>query len=155
MRYLLLLAFAVPVFAQFAPNEPLRARQQTRLTFADGKTIRVDVVDTPLERERGLMFRRKLPKDYGMLFVFPREESMNFWMKNTLVPLDIVFIHADKTVQRVHGEVKASKESTPDDKVALAPGTGQYVLELTAGAAARHKLKEGDAFRFDVEIPER
>jgi uncharacterized membrane protein (UPF0127 family) len=151
----LLLAAAASVFALSPNGEPLRARKQTRLTFPDGQMIRVDVVDTPLERERGLMFRRKLPSDYGMLFVFPREERMNFWMKNTWVSLDILFIHDDKTIQRIHKKVKPSTAKTADDEVALAPGQGQYVLELPAGTSARRKLKEGDALKFEVEPAER
>src|SRR5438105_1817030 len=139
----LLLAFALSLSAQMAPyGEPLHARQQASLKFPDGQTIQVDVVDTPLERERGLMFRRKLPKDYGMLFVFPREEPMTFWMKNTWSSLDILFISADKRISSLHKKVKASMEKTTDEQVARVGGAGQFVLELPAGAAARHKLKE-------------
>lgn len=152
----LLLALALAAAAQLTPyGEPLRARQQTALTFPDGKTIQVDVVDTPLERERGLMFRRKLPKDYGMLFVFPREEPMTFWMKNTWASLDILFIGADRRLSRIHRKVKPSTEKTTDEQVARAGGAGQFVLELPAGAASRHKLNEGDALKFEAAIPPR
>ncbi|MDE2236469.1 MAG: DUF192 domain-containing protein, partial [Elusimicrobia bacterium] len=108
--------------------------KRARLAFADGKAIQVDVVDTPAQRERGLMFRRRLPRDYGMLFVFPAQLKLNFWMKNTLVSLDMVFIGADKRITVVHPRMKASTLRTPDDRVAIAGGLAQYVLELPAGA---------------------
>ncbi|MBI3551352.1 MAG: DUF192 domain-containing protein [Elusimicrobia bacterium] len=149
MRILLTLALAAQA------GSPLKARKQTTLDFPDGKRIVADVVDTPVERERGLMFRKKLPKDYGMLFVFSRELPMTFWMKNTLVSLDIVFIGADKKVTKVHERVKASTEKTPDEDVARVGGPAQFVLELPAGAAARHRLKEGEPLAFKAEPPER
>ncbi len=101
------------------------------------------------------MFRRNLSRDYGMLFVFPRQMPMQFWMKNTFVPLDIVFIGADKRITVVHKRVKASTERTPDVEVARAGGVAQFVLELPTGAADRRKLKEGQTLTFDVAIPER
>jgi uncharacterized protein len=134
-------------------GEPLKASKRAPLTFPDGQTIQADVVDTPLDRERGLMFRRKLARDYGMLFVFPAQRSITFWMKNTLVPLDMVFIDRDKTITAVFERVRASTEKTPDSEVARAGGVALYVLELPAGAAKRHKLAEGQALRFETPIP--
>lgn len=132
----------------------LKASKHTELVLPDGFVVHADVVDTPLDRERGLMYRRKLAKDYGMLFVFPREMPMQFWMKNTLVSLDMLFIGADKKITRVHERVKASTEQTPDDEVARAGGPALYVLELPAGTAAKHKLKAGQELKFDVLIPQ-
>ena len=125
------------------------------LTFPDGKTIQADVVDTPAARERGLMDRRKLDPDYGMLFVFPREMPLNFWMKNTWVPLDMVFIGADKKVTVVHENVPASTPKMTEDQYARRGGKGLYVLELPAGAARRRKLKAGQALKFETPIPTR
>ena len=132
---------------------PQTVRTKAALTLPGGKVLRVDVVDTPKEREVGLMCRTRLPKDYGMLFVFPAEMDLGFWMKHTLVPLDILWIGADKTITVVHARLKASTLDEPDSKVATARGRGQYVLELPAGAAARYGLKAGDALAFDVGIP--
>ncbi len=134
-------------------GEPLKARKHAALSFPDGKRITVDVVDTPDEREKGLMFRTKLAKDYGMLFVFPAESQMTFWMKNTLVPLDIVFIGADKKITIAHEKVKSSTVDTPDDDVARVSGVSQFVLELPSGASKRHHLKEGQELKFKAEIP--
>lgn len=134
-------------------GQPLKATKHVALTFADGKTIRVDVVDTPIDRERGLMYRRKLPRDYGMLFVFNRAEPLTFWMKNTFVPLDMVYIGPDKRVTAVFKRVKASTEKTPDEEVARVGAPAQFVLELPAGAASRHKVAVGQTVAFDVTIP--
>jgi uncharacterized membrane protein (UPF0127 family) len=157
--FLLAMLFTLPAACGAAPSDapaaaaPLKASKQTDLTLPDGKTLRVDVVDTPFDRERGLMYRKNLPADYGMLFVFPAEMPMSFWMKNTLVPLDMLFIGSDKKVNVLHENVKASKLDTPDEKVARAGGVAQFVLELPAGAIKRRKLKKGDALKFDAPIP--
>ncbi len=112
-----------------------------------------EVADTPDLRETGLMFRQSLPKNYGMLFVFPDEQDRRFWMKNTWVSLDIVFIGADKTVRRIHERVKASTSQTTDAEIARVGGPGQFVLELPAGSAKRYRLKEGRRLDFLVDIP--
>ncbi len=132
---------------------PQTVAKKAKLTFPDHQTIVVDVVDTPATRETGLMCRTKLKRDYGMLFAFPADMDLNFWMKKTLVSLDIIWISADKKVTVIHDRLKASKADTPDDKVVTARGTGMYVLELPAGAAARHGLKAGDALDFAVAAP--
>lgn len=131
-----------------------KAAKQTPLTTPGG-TLIVDVVDTPETREIGLMHRKKLPPKYGMLFVFPFPSRMQFWMKNTLAPLDILFIDSDKKVTGVHENVKASTYKTPDEDVARAAGYGLYVLELPAGGAKRWKLEKDSQLSFDVAIPEK
>ena len=153
-RGVLALAAACALCAA-APLEPQKPEKQCRLSFASGRQITADVVDTPAAREKGLMFRRSLPRDYGMLFVFPRQMLMSFWMKNTWVSLDIVFIGADKRVTRVHERVRPSAEETTDERVARVGGPAQYVLELPAGAARRHGIKAGQLVGFEAEAPER
>lgn len=154
---LLLLALSSCAYAgaPAAPADcvPQKVVLKTGMTMPDGKKIRVDVVATPAEREIGLMCVTKMPKDYGMLFVFPNEMFLNFWMKNTLVPLDILWIGADKKITIIHANLPASTTSTPDDKIATAGGKGQYVLELAAGESKRRKLKAGDKLNFAVAIP--
>lgn len=129
--------------------------KKAKLTFPGGKTITVDVADTPHTREIGLMCRTKLPKDYGMLFVFPNEMGLGFWMKNTLVSLDLLWLGADKRIANIAPKLKASKLDTPEDKIARAGGRGQYVLELPAGDIARRRLKVGDRLEFDIATPEK
>lgn len=154
MKALLLAALGLAGAAIPLPPEQVLPPKTARLVMPGG-AITVDVVDTPAAREKGLMFRKSLKPDYGMLFVFPMELDLGFWMKNTYVPLDIVFIGADKKVTVVHRNVRASTEKTTDEEVARAGGRGQYVLELPAGAAKRWKLREGAKLRFEVVVPER
>ena len=132
------------------PGLPQAPARRASLRFASGRRIRADVVDTDATREKGLMFRKSLPKGYGMLFAFPVETDLGFWMKNTWVSLDIVFIGKDKRVTRVHERVPASTQETTDRDVARVRGPGQYVLELPAGAARRYGLKEGQTVSFTV-----
>lgn len=152
-----LAALSVPAFAAMpdgsAACKPQKAPRRAKLTYPNGKTVVVDVVDTPASRETGLMCRTKLGKDYGMLFSFPAEMDLNFWMKNTLVSLDILWIGADKRITVIHDHMKKSTTETPDSQVAAAGGRGQYVLELPAGAAGRLKLKAGDRLKFETPIP--
>jgi uncharacterized membrane protein (UPF0127 family) len=136
-----------------AACRPQTVRKKTVMVTPKGAKIRADVVDTPKERETGLMCRTRLPKDYGMLFVFPADISLGFWMKHTLVSLDILWIGADKRITTIAPRLKASTLDEPDSKVATARGRGQYVLELPAGAAERYGLKVGDALDFSADIP--
>ena len=146
---------AAPAGAAPSQAAPQKAQKHCVMSFASGRQIKADVVDTPASREKGLMFYRELPKDYGMLFVFHMEMAMTFWMKNTWVSLDIVFIDRDKRITRVHERVRPSAEDTADADVARVGGPAQYVLELPAGAARRFKLKPGQRAAFDVVVPER
>lgn len=161
MKILLLAtALALPALAGAAAASaskcvPQKAVKKTALTFPDGKTIKIDIVDTPMSREVGLMCVTKVKHDYGMLFVFPQDMFLNFWMKNTLVSLDILWIGADKKIAVIHEKLKASTVDTPDDQVATAGGKGQYVLELAAGEAKRRGLKAGDQLKFEALIPEK
>lgn len=168
MRLLLLLALAACAAEPEAPAPkpashgaapaacvPQKLEKKVSLKLPKGKPIVVDVADTPSTRETGLMCVTKMPRDYGMLFVFPQEMGLGFWMKNTLVSLDILWIGADKRVNHIAPRLKASKTDTPDDKVARAGGRGMYVLELAAGEAKRRRLKVGDHLDFDVAPAEK
>jgi uncharacterized protein len=99
----------------------------------------IEVASTNQERALGLMFRRSLPENGGMLFLYDRPQPAAMWMKNTLIPLDMVFISADGTVHRI--EQNAEPHST-----ALIPSEGPVVavLELNGGEAAKIGLKRGD-----------
>lgn len=157
MRILaLLLALAAPACAAPAAKcvaQKVPAGKKIAMTLPDGKKLKIDLVDTPMSREIGLMCVKKMPKDYGMLFAFPSEMYLNFWMKNTLVPLDIIWIGADKKIAVIHEKLHESTVDTPDEKVVTAGGKGQYVLELASGEAGRRGLKPGDLLTFDAPIP--
>lgn len=156
----LLLALSPEAFAGGAPAakcvpQKVAEAKKTALTFPDGKSIKIDLVDTPMTREIGLMCVTKMPRTYGMLFVFSQDMYLNFWMKNTLVPLDILWIGPDKKITVIHEKLKASTVETPNDKIATAGGKGQYVLELASGEASRRKLKAGDQLKFEAAIPDK
>jgi uncharacterized membrane protein (UPF0127 family) len=99
----------------------------------------IEVMTTFQERARGLMFRRSLPENSGMLFLYDRPEPAAMWMKNTFIPLDMVFIAPGGTVHRIE------KNTEPfSTKTISSDGSIIAVLELNAGAADRIKLKPGD-----------
>jgi uncharacterized protein len=99
----------------------------------------VEVARTPQEQARGLMFRESLAADAGMIFPFPSPRPASFWMKNTLIPLDMIFIRADGTIARIAANtVPHSLEPVGVDEPVAA------VLELRGGRAAELGIKEGD-----------
>ncbi|OGR60541.1 MAG: hypothetical protein A2X36_09965 [Elusimicrobia bacterium GWA2_69_24] len=123
---------------------------QVKILLPDGKEIAAEVADTPEARERGLMFRTAMAPDTGMLFVFDKEEGLQFWMKNTLIDLDMVWLDAQKKITVVHADVPRSRLDTPEERLARRAGLGLYVLELAAGEARRHNLQKGQVLHFAV-----
>lgn len=101
--------------------------------------FRVEVMRDDAARQRGLMFRQHLPADRGMLFDFERTAPIAMWMKNTLIPLDMLFIRADGSVARIEERTEPLSERTiPSGEPVRA------VLELDGGTAARLGLRAGD-----------
>lgn len=143
-RYLLALAALLCVCA-------CKSYQTIPVTLPDGFVVNARVADTPQKQERGLMFVKKLPENEGMIFVFDQDKAQTFWMKNTLIDLDMVFINAQKTVTGVAAEMPHSYTYTPDNEVAYAQGQGQYVLELAAQTAAKHGVMPGTQLDFTYE----
>jgi uncharacterized protein len=111
---------------------------------AGGTTVvRVEVARTPAQREHGLMDRPRLDADAGMVFVFEESAPHAFWMRNTLIPLDLLFIGEDGRVGAIVGRQPLSLETT-DGGVA-----SRYVLEVNGGWAQAHGVKPGDRVRFE------
>ncbi len=108
--------------------------------------VSVEVARDPYAWSKGLMFRESLPEHDGMLFVFPDEAPRSFWMKNTLIPLDMLFISRDKRI------VTIRKNATPCttvtcptyDSTVVVP----FVLEVNAGFVDRYGIREGDLVEF-------
>lgn len=138
------LFFILAMFFMTACN----SYKTTSVTLPDGFKVQAAIADTPQSREKGLMFITDLPEDKGMLFVFDEEQLQQFWMKNTLIDLDMVFIGADKKVTSVSAEVPHSYSYTPDSDVAVAVGYGQYVLEVPAKTAAKHGVVPNAELKF-------
>jgi hypothetical protein len=105
--------------------------------------LRLAVADSEHRRERGLMCVTALRPRGGMLFVFAGDAIQTFWMKNTLIPLDMVWVRADGRIDEVAAEVPASTLTTPDDAVARRSGRGRYVIELAGGEARRDGIAVG------------
>ncbi len=105
--------------------------------------FRVELARTPAEHEIGLMFRKHLDPDAGMLFLFERPSLQTFWMKNTLIPLDMIFIGADR---RVVGIVEKAEPQTLTARRVNEPS--QYVLEIGGGLAAERGIRAGQQVEF-------
>lgn len=117
-----------------------------------GARYRVEIADDDTERARGLMFRDALPADQGMLFIHDREEPLAYWMKNTRIPLDILYFDgARRLVSQQRGVPPCSAGDRCPPYPSGAPA--RYVLELNAGQAARLGLRDGEELRLDPRIP--
>lgn len=111
--------------------------------------FRVEIADTPEARRQGLMFRESLSSGAGMLFVFEQPHSASFWMKNTLIPLDMLFVEPDGRVGHVH------ENAVPGDLTAIPGGENiQFVVEINGGLARRLGLAEGAVLRHPAVNPE-
>jgi uncharacterized membrane protein (UPF0127 family) len=106
-------------------------------------SVRVEIAETPEQRQQGLMYRRQLDPDAGMLFLFERPQHNSFWMRNTYVPLDMIFITPD---WKILGIVENATPQTDDPR--SVPGDSQYVLEVNAGFSRSHQLAPGTVVRF-------
>lgn len=99
----------------------------------------VEFVDTDESRAKGLMFRKEMAEDHGMLFDFRREQPVWFWMKNTYLPLDMIFARADGVI------VSIARDAVPlSEETISSGGSVRFVLEVVAGTAARLGVKPGD-----------
>jgi len=104
----------------------------------------VQLADDPDERRKGLMFRESMPEDHGMLFDFPRAQRRSFWMKNTPLPLDIIFIRANGRI----ANIERGEPFTLDP--VRSKGRARAVLELNAGTVERLGIKPGDQVRHAI-----
>jgi uncharacterized membrane protein (UPF0127 family) len=129
----MLVAFAFPAHAQ--TFEPLTIVTQGGQRHA----FQVEVARNDADRAQGLMYRRSMPADRGMLFDFGRVEPVAMWMQNTYLPLDMLFVRPDGTIARVAANAEPlSTRTIPSGEPVLA------VLELNAGTTARLGIKAGD-----------
>jgi len=121
---------------------------QTRATVSGpwGRAhFSVVLADDSSERARGLMFVESLPMLEGMLFVYPEPQSVTFWMKNTLIPLDMLFVGPDGTILSIH------ENAIPLDETTIAGGDGVLaVLEINGGMAGRLGIRPGDRLEHPV-----
>ncbi|WP_028032920.1 DUF192 domain-containing protein [Chelativorans sp. J32] len=152
MRLLLLILLLVPL--ALSTSAPARAEQPMLLqvhpdrlvaeTATGKKSFSIEVADDNYERQRGLMFRETMDDDRGMLFVFPVSQQLGFWMQNTPMPLDLLFIGED-------GKVRAIEQGVPFSTDSISPSVdAQFVLELKAGTAEKSGIAVGDVLRHPI-----
>ncbi|MBF0386122.1 MAG: DUF192 domain-containing protein [Candidatus Omnitrophica bacterium] len=114
----------------------------------EAKCFNIEIVSKPDELMRGLQFRKELPENSGMLFVFSYNDRMSFWMKDTFIPLDMIWLDDLRKVVHIEKDVPTCKE---DPCPSYSPTkAARYVLELNAGSADKHKIRIGDQAKFDV-----
>lgn len=107
--------------------------------------IQAEVVQTDKARQKGLMFRKSMPQDRGMLFIFEKEALLSFWMKNTRFPLDIIWIDRNKKIVDIYEYALPCKDVC---KTITAQVNAQFVLEVNAGFTKSHGIKIGDSLVF-------
>lgn len=128
-------------------NAPIRVRFDN----PDGsKTpwFSVELALTEGQRAQGLMYRKELPLDRGMLFVFTEDAIRGFWMKNTYIPLDIIYINSEKIVVSVTEKARPFSETSRKSE-----GPAMFVLELNGGASKEYKIQKGSRIIFSDQPP--
>ncbi len=118
--------------------------KEGELTFTDSlgtlkAKIDLEIADNDYERQLGLMNRKEMKENEGMLFIFPRQDYQSFWMRNTLISLDMMFVNDKKEIVTIHKNTKIlSETSYPSSAPSI------YVVETLAGFADRHNIRVGD-----------
>jgi len=138
----LAIAVVAVVAGHVTAAQAQRLRPTATIAFAGGVQVQAEIVDTPQAVERGLMFRESLGPNEGMLFIFEKTGFYPFWMKNTLIPLDIIWIDEQWRIVSI-------AESVPPCHADPCPtyppaGDARYVVEASAGFAKAHGVRRGD-----------
>ncbi len=135
------LAMPQPVAADQAMRLPVDPAPLVVETDEGERSFTIEIADDQSERSAGLMFRETMDDDHGMLFVFPETKFVGFWMKNTPMPLDLIFVGPD-------GRVEDILPGEPFSEALIAPrAASKFVLELKRGTAARSGIEAGDMLR--------
>jgi uncharacterized membrane protein (UPF0127 family) len=140
MSRLLRHAGLVAAIAIVCLSVPAHAQETLEIVGKSGvQVFSVEVMRTPEERSKGLMYRRELPEGRGMLFDFSPEQNVSMWMKNTYISLDMIFIRADGRILRI------AEKTTPESEAIIpAGGPVRGVLEVIAGTAKKYGIAPGD-----------
>ncbi len=128
----------------------IQFKKEGTLCFFNSKgdtlsNIDIELADTENKRMQGLMYRKSMEEHQGMLFVFTIEEPQSFWMKNTIISLDIIFVNMNRQI------VKIQKNATPfttDPRPSVLPAL--YVVEVNAGFTDKYSIKEGDKINWNI-----
>jgi uncharacterized membrane protein (UPF0127 family) len=140
--FVILLAFILLIPACAQGQQTLVIHSAT-----GGHQVRVEVVTEPADQARGLMYRRSLGKDSGMLFIFRQEGLQSFWMKNTLIPLDMIFVSRDLAIVDITTMQPCITDPCPSY---TSRQPAKYVLEINAGYCRSHNIIIGDKISSEV-----
>jgi uncharacterized membrane protein (UPF0127 family) len=155
----ILITFTLAIFFNCNENKPSKTSDKVVVNFkregllnikkevsdAIIKTLDIEIADDEYSIQTGLMYRTQLETNQGMLFIFPDEDFRSFYMKNTKIPLDIIYINANKTI------VSVQKNAKPLDETSLpSEAPAKYVLEINGGLFDQWQLKVGDSIDFKI-----
>ncbi len=140
--------WAAAWLAVFLVSACARGDGRARVPLASGaRVLQVEIADTPEESARGLMFRKELPRDAGMLFVFEEPRRAGFWMRNTLVPLSIAFLSEDGVVLEIR-----DMQPLDETSVVSASASVKFAVEANQGWFERNGVRPGDRFAVDAAL---
>lgn len=132
-------------------NEPQWVKEG-EVTFLNKDTkqqlakIEVEVANNPTDRMQGLMYRSEMDENNGMLFIFDNMEMQSFWMKNTIISLDILFIDNKGVINTIHRNTTPYSEASLPSKL-----QSQFVVEVNAGYCKKHNINEGDLIEYKID----
>jgi len=137
------------VFAESPLAAPTSDSKLLPIRTPSGITIQAEIADTPMTRAKGLMYRERLDKDHGMLFIFGQPLPWTFWMKNTKIALDLIWLDEKKRVIHIERQVPIctkSDDSCPQYRPNSADAI--YVLEIAGGTVDGYKIEKGSTLHF-------
>ncbi len=138
-----------PTNHNYSFDNPPVFKKEGEVRFVDGgsgnliSSLDVEIADTDFDRALGVMFRPEMADTLGMLFLFEQERNQAFWMRNTIIPLDIIYANSKGEIVKIYKNTKTlSDESLPSNKPAV------YVVEVNGGYCDEHGIEEGDMVEF-------
>lgn len=136
---IVLISLLIAILITYNPTDISKVR------FQNNKILDVKIADNDETRQQGLMYVKELDKDSGMLFIFDHEEILDFWMKNTLIPLDIMFIDNNKKIINIEKGLPCEKDPC---KIYSSKLPAKYVVEANLGYSERNNITLGDPVDF-------
>lgn len=146
------LAILIPAVIGFTATSLNQGGTATASFYSNNsETVKIslEIAETDAERQKGLMNRKSLAENHGMLFVWKDEERRSFWMKNTLIPLDMIFISSNGTVLNVETAYPEPNSSDSELKHYFSDGKAMYVIEVNAGFAENNSIRKGNSVELD------
>jgi hypothetical protein len=144
----IILTIVLTILPAACSKEETDGLNSTRVTLPNGKTITVEIMRKTVEIMKGMMFRDSLDEDHGMLFVHPKEDNYAYWMYQTRIPLDIVWMDHDRRIVEISADTPPCKTAASQCPKYGGTAKSSFVLEMNAGAAAKNGLKLGDTLQY-------